>query len=184
VEKGKTVLNKSVLAYSAAIYFRTWENMKKIIDQTPEGESLKSIGPFFPPKTEIPDFKIIVTTNEHPWPKETQEYFNSLLRELNPHSFNVVMAVYNSEKGLYEAAPRLLEKESDKFLFQSMSDDLKEGFDKTLEWWFEEVVDHLPSSGFFIFLTAIYLDTLLRVLGYKPSLRSHAKSLHLTFKVK
>lgn len=39
------------------------------------------------------------------------------------------------------------------------------------------VVDYLPSGRVFIFLTAIYLDTLLRVLGYKPSLCSPAKSL-------
>jgi len=171
VEKGKTVLDRAVVAYSAAIYFRTCENMRKIVGRTAAGKLLESIDPFLSSKTKTPDFKITVTTNKQPWPKETQEYFNSLLSELNPNSFNVVMTVYSSEKDLYEVAPELLEKESDKFLFQLMPNDLKEHFDKTLDWWFEDVVDYLPSSGLFLFLTAIYMDSLLRVLGYKRALR-------------
>jgi len=183
VEKGKTVLSKEVLAYSAVIYFLTSENMRKIIGQTTEGKLLESVVPLFPSKMEIPDFKTTVTSDGHPLPKQLQEYFRLLLSELNPYSFNVVMTVYSSERTLHEAVPRLLKKDPDKFFIQTMetmSDNLKKGFDKTSEWWFEGVVNYLPSSGFFIFLTVIYMDILLGTLGHKRSLQS----LHLTFKEK
>lgn len=173
IEKGRTVLSLSVLVYSVIIYHRTWTNLAWLVEKTPGGESASQHLPFIPPTTGIPDFELRVAGRV--MEKEVQEFFRSMLGELNPYTLSAVMVIYGSERTIHRVAPRLLEKEPDKFVFPLIREEVKDDFDKTLDWWFSEVMPYLPSGLFFQLLTRFYFHTFLKALGSELSLHMKSK---------
>ena len=110
-----------------------------------------------PSKTKT-DFDVSV----HPKDEDFQEVLKRVLTELNPVSFTIVIVLYEFEKTFHEVAASKIEETWECFLAK-MPKDVKESFDKTLEWWNNEVCEYLPSSGLLRILTTTYINVLTKM---------------------
>ena len=169
LEKGKSILNEQLLIISSFIYALIWNSAIDIIPRKTliSGPRLDSkIPPSKPFKIWVNlfakgkkrnfKFSTLIDPGEGWKQAEAQEFVKDTLNELSPYSFNVVLIVYEIEKLLAIAERKLF------FSNIEMLNDVKESFEKTSEWWFNEVTEYLPSSGFFNALAMIYLAALIK----------------------
>lgn len=169
LEKGKSILNEPLLIISSLIYALIWNSAIDIIprkilisesrldSKIPPYKPFKIWASFFT-KGKKGNFKVstLIEPGEGWKQEEAQEFVKDMINELSPYSFNVVLLVYEIEKLLATAERELF------FSNVEMPSDVEEAFEKTSEWWFNEVTEYLPSSGFFNALAMIYLAALIK----------------------
>ena len=166
VKKGKDILNEDILVLSVCIYIQIWENIfqmfksrEKILETATVITSSEMH--VIPPKTKTPNINFSEVYKKD---RYTYKVLKAVIRELNPYSFNIIASVYQFERlinnqDLKNKSLHLSIMERPEWV---IPEDLKTDFDKVLEWWFEEVSEYIPSSGFLKILTVVYFDTLLK----------------------
>lgn len=177
IEKGKTILSKEVLIASTVIYLQILNNYETIADKIlTKARRRKITGisetygfDLIPSQTSIPAvdisaaaLKMEAQTSDTNMKREFEESIHALvklaLKESNPYSFSVVLRVFEIERfAPTEGLGFHLEKHSLQLL---LSEDEEERFKKVLKWWFEEISQYVPSSGFLQRLAVAYINWL------------------------
>lgn len=154
LEKGKKMLTQDVLLFSPFILSYIFVNILAFSKQTKlqMTRNVKSI-PL------LDDYNIVLIPSEieeQPSYTHDQETMKKVLSQINPFSFTVILTAYRIEKtyAQHSFKPQWLT------FFQEMTDNLKSNFDKTLEWWNNDVAPLLSSTHLLQMLTAMYFNAL------------------------
>lgn len=154
LEKGKKMLTQDVLLFSPFILTYIFVNILTFNKQTKTQMTgnVKTI-PL------LDDYNIVLIRSEiEKQPSYTQnpETMRKVLNQINPFSFTVILKAYQIEKTYAQHSF----KSQWLTFFQEMTDDLKSNFDKTLEWWNNDVAPLLSSTYLLQMLTVMYFKAL------------------------
>ena len=164
IAKGRVVLNDHILINASMMYGYILNNITSILEGSELGEAaetdkkpwlLESFS-LVPSKMKAQSFKLDIESHVKIGSEQEKEIVHKLIRELNPHLFNVIMVTYELEKRL--GSKEL--KKRDVFFYSTLSKEVKRSLDEVSEWWFKEVSEYLPSSRLFQLLTIVYSNSL------------------------
>ena len=157
LDKGRKLLSQSFLLNSAVAYSYVWNNILEILgdySKSGEGETLFKFM-IISPKLKVPAFQL---------EGKDQESVRRFLSDLSPQALTMVLTEYVLEKSLFAGTAAKTLKKREEFFYAKLSKDMKESFDTVSEWWFNEVVEYLPSGNLMRALTCVFSNAFSKLL--------------------
>lgn len=170
IEKGRQYLDEKTMFYLCCMYVDVLNDAFDLIAQSQNNKaevkkatllfSLKPIRNVIAKRIarreipEIPKFKILGYEKAE---REIMKSIKFALADLHPIALNVVFLRYLMEKNAFEDASvddRDKLQKMDLFFYPY----LPESFEKTADWWFNDVMPNLPSSSLLIALSTLYIN--------------------------
>jgi hypothetical protein len=163
LENGRKILSDSALINAAVLYGMLWNNLIDNSDSSSSSSKSEEIFRFKPLPSKIaplPNINLLKAKGET---EKEIELKKMLLRDLNPYSFTAVLTEYKMEKASFgESADKYRKKEM--LFLPLMSKEHHKDWEVVSDWWFNEVVEYLPSSRLVQCLTVMYFNDLTRKL--------------------
>lgn len=166
LDKGKKIINSELVVWAAVAYGCVYKNILTYfaVEKEPNEKQADE-------KQAVFKFKPLMVKREIPNVIEEEgNLVRDLIRDFHPLALTAVLTQYVREKGSFESASkdelnRWLQTEA--LIYPHLPLKVRTQFDKVSEWWFNEVVEYLPSSRFIQLLAIIYMNALGEKLQFR-----------------
>jgi len=143
-EKGRVKLNDTILLFSSLAYIHFYDEIIDNYKKKEMNEPVQILATFKVPL--FPSRRLRITRKLHA-PLEEATDTEKFISEMTPTSLHMVMVLYSIEKMFLKSGVRLKSDSLTSVLRSKGNEQLKIGFDSAAQWWFDEVMEHIPSGG-------------------------------------